>query len=634
MNRADRRDLLLIVIPGFLIAGAWAVASLWQAAAVRDGLLAVAAVTAGAPIAQEAWARLRRKQLGIPLLVTVAAAGALAIGEVWEAAAVTFLFRLGGYLEAVTLRRTRAALRELLEMRPLRARIKDPAGRWQEVPAECVRIGDIVLVRPGEKVPVDGTVVAGRAALDTSALTGEPLPQECGVGDRVLGGSVSLGGYLEVRAERVAADTTFNRLIRLVAQAQNEKPRVQHFVDRFARWYTPLVLLTAAALFLWFRDVHLALTFLVIGCPGALVLAAPVAVVAGLGRAARMGILIKGGERLELVSRVDTVAFDKTGTLTEGKPRVTGVTAFGAGERDVVALAAAAEVRSEHHLAGAILAYAREIGVEPPAASDWQFYPGLGVSAVVAGRTVLVGNRKLMESRGVLLDASQRAALERLEAGADALALVAAGGALAGVIAVRDNVRPAARGLVSELRRAGVGHIVMLTGDHPAAANRVADEVGIAAVRAGLLPDDKVAAIRDLRKQGRIVAMVGDGINDAPALAAADVSVAMGARGTEAALEAADIVLVEDRLEKLPAAIHLSRRIRRVIRQNVAIAVATVAVLLAGVATGRVGLALGMLVHEASVLLVILNGMRLLRRAASERQTGLVAGRSVVPAAD
>src|SRR5690606_27526815 len=284
------------------------------------GPMTAAAVYAGVPIVREAWGRLQHKQFSIPLLITVASVGALWIGEVWEAAAVTFLYRFGSYLEGLTLNRTRAALRNLLALRPLVARVRRGGDEWKEIPADEVAVGETVLVRPGDQVPVDGTVVAGRAALDTAALTGEPLPKEASAGDQVLSGSVSRGGSIEVRAERVSADTSFNRLIRLVARAQNDKPKVRRFLDRLAQWYTPAVMLTAVAILLWSRDVKLALTFLVIGCPGALVVAAPVAVVAGLGRAARQGILIKGGERLELVGRLDAVAFDKTGTLTEGTP--------------------------------------------------------------------------------------------------------------------------------------------------------------------------------------------------------------------------------------------------------------------------------------------------------------------------
>lgn len=600
-----------LILPAALIAAAWAARWSGGPEAAFAVPMTAAAAYAGIPVVKEAWGRLLHKRFSIPLLITVASAGALWIGEVWEAAAVTFLYRFGAYLESLTLNRTRAALRELLDLRPMTALVRR-GGHWREIPAEDVAVGDIVLVRPGGQVPVDGTVVAGRAALDTSALTGEPLPKEVSAGDEVLSGSVSRGGSIEVRARRVAADTTFSRLIRLVSQAQSDKPKVQRFLDRFAQWYTPAVMLAAAAVFLWSRDVKLALTFLVIGCPGALVVAAPVAVVAGLGRAARQGILIKGGERLELAGRVDAAAFDKTGTLTQGAPAVSSVTVFDATEEDVLRWAMTAEEKSEHHLAAAINAYGRARGAQPLPADEWEFFPGLGVAAAAGDARILVGNGRLLEEYGVAMDQRHARALAEREAAGDAVAWVAVNGRAVGLIGVHDPVREGARQLVPALRRAGVRETVMLTGDNEPAARRVAARFGIDRVRAGLLPEEKVAAIKELQDRGRTVAMIGDGVNDAPALAAADVSIAMGASGTDVAMESADIVLVDDRLEKVPAALELSRRILRIIKQNVFIAVGTVLLLLVGVVTRHVGLGLGMLVHEASVLLVIANGMRLL----------------------
>lgn len=623
----NHRHFVHLLIPAVLIAGAWTVRWLDGPQAAFALPMTLAAMYAGVPVVQEAWMRLQHKQFSIPLLITVASAGALWIGEVWEAAAVTFLYRFGGYLEGLTLSRTRAALRDLLDLRPVTAWVRRDGDQWQEIPADQVRTGEIVLVRPGDKVPVDGTVVAGRAALDTAALTGEPLPKEAGIGDDVLSGSVSRGGWIEVRADRVATDTTFNRLIRLVAQAQNDKPRVQRFLDRFAQWYTPAVMLAAVGIFAWSSDVKLALTFLVIGCPGALVVAAPVAVVAGLGRAARQGILIKGGERLELVGRLDTIAFDKTGTLTQGTPAVSGVDVFDADETDVLAWAMTAEERSEHHLAAAIHAYGKERGAQAIEADAWDFFPGLGVGATAGGRRILVGNRRLMEENGIVFEERhEQAAAAREEAG-DALAWVAVDGRLMGLIGIHDPVREAAESLIPALRRAGVRKTVMLTGDNEAAARRVAQRLGIDVVKAGLLPEEKVEAVKALQAQGHVVAMIGDGINDAPALAIADVSIAMGTSGTQVAMESADIVLVEDRLEKVPEAIGLSRRILRIVKENVAIAVGTVLLLLAGVVTRHVGLGLGMLVHEASILIVIANGMRLLRPA--RRDVRQATGRGV-----
>jgi len=599
------RKLIVLAAATLLIIAGWTIRS------QHSLLMTLAAIVTGIPVARLAWNGLMDRQVSIPLLVTIAAVGAIWIGEPWEAAAVTYLYVLGGYLEDLTLSRTRAALRSLIDLRPRTARLKE-GGALTVAPAEAVKKGQTVVVLPGDRVPVDGVVTAGRAALDTAALTGEPLPAEVGPGDRVLSGSVSMGGYLEVMAEQVGPDTTFSRMVYLVAEAQEQKPRVQKFVDRFARWYTPSVIGVAALVALFTRDVELALTFLVIGCPGALVVAAPVAVVAGLGNAARHGILIKGGERLERIGRIDTVAFDKTGTLTQGRPRVTAVVPFaGAGAGVVLALAAAAEQRSEHHLAAAILAHAEEAGVTPVPASDWRLEPGLGAAALTDWGEVLVGNRALLAAHGITLTREQEAAVAAREAEGETIALVAVGGEPAGVIGITDPIRPEALEVVAALKRAGVRHTVMLTGDNLAAARRVAEKLGVDEVRAGLTPEEKVAAIQALQAEGRVVAMVGDGINDAPALATADVAVAMGGSGTQVAAEVADITLMSDRIERVPQAIGLSRRIMGVVRQNVAFAVAVVLALLIGVVTRHVFLAGGMLVHEASVLLVILNGMRL-----------------------
>lgn len=578
------RKLITLGLAAALMAAAWLVPREPRTAYVW--LMTAAAVVAGIPVAQQAWGNARLRQFSIPLLVTVAATGAVIIGEVWEAAAVTFLFVLGGYREDLTLARTRAALRSLIDMRPRTARVKH-GDSWTEVPADAVQAGQAVVILPGDRVPVDGHVTAGRAAIDTAALTGEPLPAEVGPGDKVLSGSVSQGGHLEVVAERVGVFT---------------------------------------------RDVHLALTFLVIGCPGALVVAAPVANVAGLGRAARAGILIKGGERLERIGKIDVIAFDKTGTLTHGKPTVSAVVPFpGHTEAEVLALAAAAEQRSEHHLATAILNHAAAAGVKAKAADGWRLEPGMGAVAETADGLILVGNRRLLAAHGLSLTAEHEAAIEAREDHGESVAIVAVRDTPVGVIGISDQIRAEARTLVPALRRAGVRRTVMLTGDNPAAAKRVAAQLGLDAVEAGLSPADKAAAIRQLQAEGHVVAMIGDGINDAPALATADVSIAMGGAGTEAALEAADITLMSDRIERVPEAIRLSRRITEIVRQNVGIAVATVALLLAGVIARRVHLAGGMLVHEASVMIVIVNGMRLLRRQCITR-SGRISPASAVAA--
>ncbi|ASR54086.1 cation-translocating P-type ATPase [Cellulomonas sp. PSBB021] len=580
-----------------------------------DVLLLVAALVAGLPIAVRAVRALAVRMLAIDLLVTVAAAGALVLGELWEAAAVTWLFALGHALEAATLRRTRSALADLVAVAPERALVLRD-GAPVEVPAESVRRDEEVLVKNGSRVPVDGVVVAGAGALDESAITGESIPAEKGPGDAVYAGTVSHSGVLHVRATGVGADTTLARIIHRVEEAQDAKAPTQTFMERFSAWYTPAVVVGAVLAGVLTRDVGLALTLLVIGCPGALVISIPVAVVAGVGRGARDGILVKGGEHLETAARVDAVALDKTGTLTRGRPRVTDVVALAADVTadEVLAWAARAEAGSEHPLAPPVLEAAAEAGRPVTGLPERTVpVPGKGVVAWVDGRRVAVGNLRLVADEAPADLAHARTEVARLAALGRTPAVVTLDGRVVGLVALADEVRPDAELLVGALHDAGITRVVMLTGDVGPVARAVASRLGVDEVRAELLPDDKLAAVAALRAAGHTVAMVGDGVNDAPALAAADVGVAMGAAGTAVAIETADVALMTDDLLALPAAVRLARRTVRVMRQNIAIAVGTVALLLAGVLAGGVTMAAGMLVHEVSVLVVIVNAMRLAR---------------------
>ena len=590
---------------------------------LRRILMVAAALVAGAPIFRNAVRALMARVIGIDLLVAIAAGGALIIGEYWEAAAVTFLFAIGHALEAATLNRTRSALAALVDVAPDVA-VVVRGNEQVEVPAGAVAIGETVLVKNGAKVPVDGVVVAGSGALDEASITGESLPVDKAVGSKVFAGTVSKGGFLQVRAEGVGADTTLARIIHRVEEAQDAKAATQKFMDRFSAWYTPGIMVLALVAGLISGDVTLGLTLLVIGCPGALVISIPVAVVAGIGRAAQSGVLVKGGEFLETAARVNAVALDKTGTLTRGKPRLTDVLVLGEGHTrtSVLRWAALAEAGSEHPLAAPVLAAATQEGAyggELPTHAE--SVPGKGVKAVIGNSAVLVGNQSLMEAEG-LRDPAAAAAAARLAAAGRTPMLVAVDDAVIGVVAVADELRPEAKELVSQLRRAGVRHVAMLTGDAQPVANAVAASTGITDVRAGLLPEEKLEAIAELRGRGYVVAMVGDGVNDAPALATADIGVAMGAAGSAVAVETADIALMADDLRKLPYAIGLAKRTVRIMRQNIIVALLTVGLLLAGVLWGGVTMAIGMLVHEGSVLLVIANAMRLLIAPATERPSG------------
>jgi len=601
-------------VSGALILTAFFAARALGSGTASNVLMVGAALVAGAPIARTAVRALVARSMSIDLLVTVAAVGAVVVGEYWEAAAVTFLFAIGHALEVRTLTKTRSALAALVAVAPDVA-VVVRGGEQVEVPAAAVRVGETVLVKNGAKVPVDGVVLAGTGALDEASITGESIPAEKAAGDTVFAGTVSRGGFLQVEARGVGTDTTLARIIHRVEEAQDAKAPTQLFMDRFARWYTPGIMAMSLVVGLLTRDVVLALTLLVIACPGALVISIPVSVVAGIGRAARDGILIKGGEHLETAARIDAVALDKTGTLTEGRPELTDVVVLArdATRSDVLEWAARAEAGSEHPLARAVLDAAAAEGLASPGLPDsTEPVPGQGIAVTARARRILVGNAALLAGFG-LADDGAVAAAETLAAAGRTPMIVAVDDEVLGVIAVADRVRDTAARMVAGLHAAGVREVAMLTGDAPRVAEAVGRRVGIDEIHAGLLPEDKLEAVRAMQARGRTVAMVGDGVNDAPALAAADIGVAMGAAGSAVAVETADIALMGDDLLKLPESIALAKRTVRVMRQNIVIALATVAVLLAGVFAGGVTMAIGMLVHEASVLVVIANAMRLLR---------------------
>ncbi len=604
---------------------------------VGTALLLAATVLAGRPIAVQAVRSLAVRIVGIDLLVTVAAIGAVVIGEFWEAAAVTTLFAIGKALEGATFDRTRSALADLVRSAPDKAVVVRD-GRQVEVPASQVQVGETVIVMHGEKVPVDGVVLAGTGAVDESSITGESVPAEKTGGENVYAGTIAVSGLLRVRVTGVGADTTLARIVHRVEEAQDAKGRTQRFMDRFAKVYTPAIMALSLGAGLVTGNVELALTLLVIGCPGALVISVPVSVVAGIGRAARDGVLVKGGETLESLARVRVVALDKTGTITRGRPKVQQVESVDdtASAADVLRYAALAESGSSHPLARPVLDAAEEAGVLPTGVEvTADTVPGKGIVARWEGQEIIVGSPRFaveavseVASAGLSLsDASEQAAAGRsdqalaratsvaaqmAENGRTPLVVLVDGRPL-GVIGVADQVRRGAADVIAALHDLGIQRVTMLTGDAEPVAKAVAREVGIDDVHAGLLPDDKLTAVAALREDGRAVAMVGDGVNDAPALATADVGVAMGAAGSAVAVETADVALMSDDLARLPHAIRLARRTAANLRQNVVFAVATVVLLLVGVVLGGVTMSLGMLVHEASVLIVVANGMRLLR---------------------
>jgi len=627
------RAQITTITSGALILAGLAARYFFNTLPLHNILMSIAAIVAGLGIASRAWNSLRNRHISIELLVTIATIGALAIGEVWEAAAVTFLFVFGAYLEARTLSKTRQVLGELIDLAPVTAIVLRGGVQIEVAPHE-VQVGETVLIKPGARVPVDGEVLTGASAVDESSITGESMPEEKTLGDRVFAGTVNLDGMLQLRATGVGADTMLARIIARVEEAQEQKAPTQRFIEKFSQWYTPAIIILSAAVFIISREIELALTLLVIGCPGALVISTPVSIIAGIGSAARRGILIKGGEYLENAGKISAVALDKTGTLTLGKPHLTDIvvlqpaleiagmalpglsstsTHWDAGQADLMWWAGMAESGSEHPLARAIYQEALKLG-HLPMPDEFEMLPGKGVRATYEGREILVGAPKWLAERSIPLPEDLTHQMDLLRSEGKTAVLAARDGRLWGILAISDPMREDAAEMVRRLRADGIKQVIMLTGDDLATAQAIARRAGISDVRAGLLPEDKLAAIRQLQVEGHIVAMIGDGINDTPALAAADIGIAMGAAGAGLAIETADIALMADDLLKVPEAIRLSRATLQNIRQNVVVALLTVSGLLAGVLLGSVHMAGGMLIHQLSVLVVIANGMRLLRK--------------------
>ena len=577
--------------------------------------------------ARGAWRALRRRALDIDVLMIIAVVGAAALGEWLEAAAVVWLFGVAHWLEARSMDRARRAIQSLMTLAPIMATVRR-GRREQEIAVEDVRVGDVVIVRPGGRFPVDGIVVSGITDVDQSPVTGESRPIEKAEGDAVFAGSINGTGAVEIEASRAAADSTLAHIIHLVQDAQSRRAPVQTFVDRFARRYTPAVVVLAvlvavvppvfaggiagwsAASSEW---VYRALALLVVACPCALVISTPVSFVSALTAAARSGVLVKGGAVLERLAATRCVAFDKTGTLTHARVTVADVFGVeGATTEGVLSVAAALESRSEHPIGRAIVTRARSSGLEISAGESFRALPGLGAEATVGAVTAVVGSHRLFEERQLCTPALHARAEEVQERGATPV-LVSHGGAALGVIELADHLRATGRETIAALRDEGIDRVVMLTGDAKSAARSVHTSMGVDESHAELLPGDKVAAIHDLRDRYGAIAMVGDGINDAPALAAADVGIAMGVAGTDVALETADVTLMSDDIKKVPYAIRLGRATLQNVRLNVGIALGLKAAFVVLAVSGLATLWMAILADTGASLLVTANSLRLLR---------------------
>lgn len=599
----------LTAITGILIVLAFAAKWLFKSETAESGLLLAASLIGGFPIAASAWQALKVKVISIDLLVTLAILGAFVIQEFEESAIVAFLFLFGAYLEQRTLAKTRSAIKKLVEMVPETALRQTADGDFEEVDLDDLDEGDILLVKTGGKIPVDGEVVSGSGTANEASITGESMPLGKKPGDPVYAGTILENGTIRIKAEKVGDETTFGKIIELVEEAQDSKSQAERLIDRFSKYYTPVVLLLAIIVGLISQDLELAVTILVLGCPGALVIGVPVSNVAGIGNGAKQGILFKGSEVITKFSKVDTIMFDKTGTLTYGDPRVSQVKKYGQGQL-AEQLLVSVEKESAHPLAKAITGYYEDLEAKEVEAS--QVLQGGGIVAQVAGQQVLVGNRYLLDQYHVPVTKEMEKDMEELASAGNSLVLVAVNGQLEHALGLKDEIRAGVKEDLAALKKLGVKNLLLLSGDNQKTVDLVAEELGLTEAYGQLLPEDKAEFVKKRQAAGEIVAFVGDGINDSPSLARADIGIAMGS-GTDVAIETSNVVLMNGSFDRIPRALALAKATRRNMIENITIALAVVAVLLVSVlASSWMNMAIGMFVHEGSILVVILNAMRLL----------------------
>ncbi|WDT65577.1 heavy metal translocating P-type ATPase [Companilactobacillus crustorum] len=584
----------------------------------------LASIVGAIPVALHAFTALQNKVISIELLVTIAVVGAFIIGEYEESAVVTFLFLFGNYLEQKTLEKTRSSVKSLTKMAPTTAELVVENGQTEMVDVDDLDEGDRVLVKTGGQIPVDGKIVQGTGYMNEASITGESTPIKKGIGDKVFAGSLTDNGTITVETTSVGEDTTFGKIIELVEEAQDSQSPAARFIDKFATYYTPAVLIIGILVWIFTKDFPLAITVLVLGCPGALVIGAPVSNVAGIGNGAKNGILMKGGNAVNTFAQVDTLVLDKTGTLTTGKMRVTIVDNFDGDKEKLLGLLTAVEKTSNHPLGQAIINYAEDQNIKPASGlPTLDTVKGQGLVGQTDDFKILVGNEKLMKANQVNINDLQKKIIEqRMQAG-DSVVLMAINQELRLVVGVNDQLRFDAREGLQALKDAGLKKIVMLTGDNKLAAQRIAAKLPIDEVHAELLPEDKVEFVKQFQAQGSTVAFVGDGINDSPSLATADIGIGMGT-GTDVAIETSDIILVKSSFDALAHAYILAKKTVANTKENIVIAVGTVALLLLGLIVGVIHMGSGMFVHELSILVVIFNAMRLIRNKSSKLDTDQV----------
>ncbi len=619
----DNRELLFGILAGMLLLIGW-LGGLFPGfpAPVSIGFLIAANIFGGWDVSRHAWHAVREKHFDTDGLMVVAALGAAFLGQFAEGALLLFLFSLGHSLEERALDRARSAVRALANLAPKTALVRSD-GIELEVPVESLQLDDLIIVRPGVRIPVDGVILNGNSGVDQASVTGESLPIDKLPGDKVFASTVNGEGALEVKVTRLAKDSTLSRVMKMVEEAQAQKSPTQQTVEKFERVFVPAVLILTALVIILpplfgfpFRDSFLrAMTLLVAASPCALALGTPATILAGVAQAARNGVLVKGGAHLENLGRIKAIAFDKTGTITHGRPEVTDILAFqesGRKEADILSIAAGAESRSAHPLAQAVVRAAQAQGVPASIMDEVEALTGRGLRAVSNGKTFWIGNQKLMDEAGVTLAAGVIQMAQALQGSGKTMFWVAEDKIAIGLIALADTLRQETVPMLRALKQIGVAHTIMLTGDNARSASAIAAQVGLTEYRADLMPEDKLIVIRDLVKEYGQVAMIGDGVNDAPALANATVGIAMGGAGTDVALETADVALMGDDLSKLPFAVGLGRATRNIIIQNLFIALGVIVLLIVTSLTGIVSIGVAIIFHEGSTLVVVANALRLL----------------------
>lgn len=592
----------ILIVLGYL--GKYGVNQIW----IWNSTMIIASIIGFIPVAIHAYQAIKVKQISIDLLVSIAVIGALFIGEYEESAIVTFLFAFGGFLEKKTLEKTRSSIKELTNMAPSTALSAD----GEEMGIDEVEIGDKLLVKTGRQIPVDGRIYQGSGYVNEASITGESREIRKEAGTKVFAGSILENGTIYVEAEKVGEDTTFGKIIELVEEAQDTKSPAEKFIDRFAKYYTPAVLVIAVITWVFSHNLELAITILVLGCPGALVIGAPVSNVAGIGNGAKRGVLIKGGDVMNTFSHIDTLLFDKTGTLTKGNTEVVVVKNYGA-SKELIDAVASAENESDHPLATAVV---RMIGkFNPIKFEKTDVVKGQGIIA----DDLLIGNEKMMVVNHITISPEQKQDITEITDSGASVVLVAADNRLQLIYGIADEIRSGVKESLEELRYEGISRMIMLTGDNETTAKAVAAQLGIDEVRANLMPEEKAEVVKSLKNSGKKIAFIGDGVNDSPSLALANIGIAMGS-GTDTAIETSDIVLMKSSFDELVHAYGLSKRTVANMTQNIVIAIVVVLFLLASLILGGTGLVpsfvnmgTGMFVHEASILIVIVNGMRLIR---------------------